>query len=165
MQSDIPIVGLAGFANTGKTTFLEKLIRELKSRGYRVGVVKHSHHRLEMDQPGTDSWRHLQAGAEMVALAAPGGISLIKPCSDDPKPEQVLSLFRDVDLIIIEGYKNGHWPKIEVFQQGVTERPEISPTELLAVVSNVSPDQATPFLDANTVTAAADLLEMVIIGK
>ena len=167
MSNDIPIVGLAGFSNSGKTTFLEKLITELKARGYRVGVIKHSHHRVAVDHPGTDTWRHSQAGADLVALAAPGSISIMKSCTGDPEPTQVIAMFSGVDLIIIEGYKKGKWPKIEVLQPGTVERPEISPAELLAVVSGKpSPDQATvPHLGPEDITKAADLVEMVVLGR
>jgi len=167
MSSDIPIVGLAGFSNSGKTTFLEKLIVELKSRGYRIGVIKHTHHRVAVDEPGTDTWRHSQAGADMVALAAPGSISIIRNYSGDPEPEHVLSMFSGVDLILIEGYKKGKWPKFEVFLSDKAERPNIDPSELLAVVSNYKPSEqaVTPYIGLDDVTKAADLLEMAVLGR
>ena len=166
MSSEIPVVGLAGFSNSGKTTFLEKLIVELKSRGYLIGVIKHSHHRVDIDEPGTDTWRHTQAGADVVALAAPGSISMVKKCQDDPLPEQVISMFSGVDLIIIEGYKRGKWPKIEVFQPGAAERPNISPTELLAVVCDEQPNPGSaPCLGFNDIAKAADLVEKTVLGR
>lgn len=166
MNSNIPVVGLAGFSNSGKTTFLENLIVELKNRGYRIGVIKHTHHRIAVDKPGTDTWRHAQAGADLVALAAPGCISLMRNCPEDPAPEKVVSMFSGVDLIIIEGYKKGKWPKIEVFQSGTAERPVIPPTELLAVVSDEQPPDhtAVPYLGLNDITGAADLLEITMLG-
>ena len=166
MSNDIPVVGIAGFSKSGKTTFMEKLVTEIKNRGYRVGVIKHSHHPVAFDKPGADTWRHAQAGADAVALAAPGSISMFKSCSGDPAPEQVISMFSDVDLIIIEGYKRGRWPKLEVFQANAAEKPGLAPTELLAVVSDQPPEQtSTPHLGFNDVEKAADILEMVILGK
>ena len=99
MRKDIPILGLAGYSGSGKTTFLEKLIAELKRRGYRVGVIKHTHHQVEFDQPGKDTWRHVRAGADVVALASPKGVFLAKKLDSSPTPEDVLALVGDVDLI------------------------------------------------------------------
>ncbi len=66
----IPIVSFVGKANSGKTTLLEKVVRELKLKGYRVAVIKHSPHGFEMDHPGKDSWRLTQAGSDIVALSS-----------------------------------------------------------------------------------------------
>ena len=62
----IPVISFIGRSGVGKTTYLEKLITELKSRNYRVGVIKHDIHGFEMDRPGKDTWRHAQAGADVV---------------------------------------------------------------------------------------------------
>ncbi len=159
----IPLIGLAGFSNSGKTTFLEKLIAALKGRGYRIGVIKHTHHQVEFDQPGKDTWRHSRAGAEAVALAAPGGVSLIRNFESDPGPEAVISMISGVDLIVIEGYKRGKWPKIEVYHQGVSERPVIPIDELLAVVSDVPLDSEAPCFGLDDSSGVADLIERVIL--
>jgi len=162
-KNGIPVIGLAGFSNTGKTTFLEKLITELKKRGHRLGVIKHTHHQVEFDQPGKDTWRHAQAGAEVVALAAPGGVSLVRSCESDPEPETVISMITGVELIIIEGYKWGKWPKIEVYRHGVVERPVIPAEELLAVVSDVPLATDAPFFGPEDAAEVADLVEQVIL--
>jgi len=163
MDMCVPLIGLAGFSNSGKTTFLEKLIAELKRRGYRVGVVKHTHHQIEFDQPGKDTWRHARAGAEVVALAAPGGVSLVRSFESDPGPDAVISMISGVDLIVIEGYKRGKWPKIEVYHGGVSERPVIPAEELLAVVSNVPLDSEVICFGLDDASGVADLLERVIL--
>ncbi|MCG9966610.1 molybdopterin-guanine dinucleotide biosynthesis protein B [Pelotomaculum terephthalicicum JT] len=165
METSIPVIGLAGYSNSGKTTFLEKLIAELKRRGYRVGIIKHTHHPVEFDQPAKDTWRHARAGADVVALAAPGGVSLIKKFDHEPVAEKVISMIDGVDVIVIEGYKKGKWPKIEIFQQGVTERPVIPAEELLAVVSNVPQSAGVPCFGLNDAVGTADLIERVIIKK
>jgi molybdopterin-guanine dinucleotide biosynthesis protein B len=165
MDHLIPVVGLAGFSKSGKTTFLEQLVTELKERGYRVGVIKHTHHPVTLDQPGTDSWRHTQAGATMVALAAPGCISVIKPCAGDPDPEQVMALFDGVDLIIIEGYKQGKWPKLQIYHRHRSEMPEVAPVERLAVISAVPQGDACFRLGMDDVAETADLLETVVLGR
>lgn len=163
MEKLIPVIGLAGYSGSGKTTFLEKLIAELKRRGYRVGVIKHTHHQVEFEQPGKDTWRHSRAGADVVALAAPGGVSLVKKFKREPGPEKIISMIDGVDIIIIEGYKKGKWPKIEIFQQGVTERPVIPAEELLATVSNASQSDVVPHFTLSDAVGTADLIEQEIL--
>jgi len=112
----IPILSIVGRSNSGKTTLLEKLIRELAARGRRVGTIKHHFHGpVEVDVPGKDSWRHKQAGARVVALSAPRTLFVL---CDTPGelPLEVIAhrgLF-EVDLILTEGFKSGPMPKIEV---------------------------------------------------
>ena len=165
MKETILVIGLAGYSGSGKTTFLEKLIAELKSRGYRVGVVKHTHHPVEFDQPGKDTWRHARAGAEVVALAAPGRVSLFRKFETDPGPEEVVSMVKGVDVIFVEGYKKGNWPKIEVFNNKITERPDIPAEELLALVSDQCPGAAAPFFGPDDAAGVADFLETVLLNN
>ncbi|OPY59273.1 MAG: Molybdopterin-guanine dinucleotide biosynthesis adapter protein [Pelotomaculum sp. PtaU1.Bin035] len=165
MEMNVPVIGLAGYSGSGKTTFLEKLIAELKRRGYRVGVIKHTHHQVEFDQPGTDTWRHSRAGADVVALAAPNGVSLVRNFESEPGPEKVISMIDEVDVIIIEGYKRGKWPKIEVFRSGMTERPVIPAEELLAVVSDAPQSAGVPRFGLDDAVGTAGLIERVILKK
>ncbi|OGO19675.1 MAG: molybdopterin-guanine dinucleotide biosynthesis protein B, partial [Chloroflexi bacterium RBG_16_50_9] len=72
LRRKIPVVAFAGKSGVGKTTLLEKVVRELKIRGLRVAVIKHSHHDIEIDQPGKDSWRFARAGSDVVAISSPG---------------------------------------------------------------------------------------------
>ncbi|UCF95758.1 MAG: molybdopterin-guanine dinucleotide biosynthesis protein B, partial [Desulfobacterales bacterium] len=73
-----PIVSTVGYSGSGKTTLLEKLIAELKQRGFRVGTIKHDVHGFEMDRPGKDSWRHKQAGASVTVISSPYQIGMVK---------------------------------------------------------------------------------------
>jgi predicted GTPase len=72
----VPVISVVGRSGVGKTTALVPVIAEIKRRGYRLGVVKHHVHDFEIDQPGKDSWRHAQAGADAVALSAPSKMAL-----------------------------------------------------------------------------------------
>lgn len=164
MRKPPPVIGLAGYSGSGKTTFLEKLLAELKSRGYRIGVIKHTHHNVDFDQPGKDTWRHARAGADFVALATPGGFSVFQRTDGDPGPEILISMAGELDLIIIEGYKSGNWPKIEVFyQHGTTERPDIPKDELLAVVSDARLVTAAPHFGLGDAVGVADYVERVVL--
>jgi molybdopterin-guanine dinucleotide biosynthesis protein B len=165
MERSVPVVGLAGYSGSGKTTFLEKLIAELKRRGYRVGVIKHTHHTVEFDQPGKDTWRHARAGADVVALAAPDGVSLIRKRTGDPGPEEVISMISGVDLIIVEGYKKSKWPKIEVVSGEVAERPEVPADELLAVVGGLPSCPGVPRFGPEDAAGVARLIEREFLNK
>jgi molybdopterin-guanine dinucleotide biosynthesis protein B len=74
----IPVISIVGRSNCGKTTYLEKLISEMKRRGYKVGIIKHDVHGFEIDQPGKDTWRHAQAGADVVCISSPQKMAMIK---------------------------------------------------------------------------------------
>lgn len=159
MDRAIPVVGLAGYSGSGKTTFLEKLIAELKVRGYRVGVIKHTSHPVEFDRPGKDTWRHARAGADVVALAAADNVAVVRKFKSAPGPEDVLPLVDGVDLIIVEGFKKGSWPKIEIIREEVAERPFIPSKELLAVVGGSVSVEGAPCYGLEDAAAVADLIE------
>jgi molybdopterin-guanine dinucleotide biosynthesis protein MobB len=144
----IPVISVVGCSNSGKTTLLVKIISELKKRGYRAAVIKHHHSDFEIDLPGKDTWRHAQAGADTVVLASPGKVAQIERTEHELGLDEIISRITGVDLIITEGYKSEHKPKIEVFRSEVHEK-LISPlNELLAVASDIDfPDIPTFGLD------------------
>ena len=80
-----PIVSIVGKSEAGKTTLIQKLIQELKSRGYRVATIKHVPQDLVFDERGKDSWRHVEAGSEITAISSPDKLVLIKPVAQAPK--------------------------------------------------------------------------------
>lgn len=103
-MAEIPVLAFAGYSGSGKTTVIEALIPLLRRRGLRVAVVKHDAHSFEMDRPGKDSWRFSNAGAEMSIISSPQQTAVVER---RPLPLlTVLSLARDVDIILVEGYKN-----------------------------------------------------------
>jgi molybdopterin-guanine dinucleotide biosynthesis protein B len=114
----IPIVSIVGKSDSGKTTFLEKLLPELTRRGYRIATVKHDVHGFEVDREGKDSWRHKQAGAHTVVISSPKKVALIRDVEKDLTLEEIRDkLIQDVDLILSEGYKKDVQPKIEIFRK------------------------------------------------
>lgn len=118
------IISIVGFSNSGKTTLLEKMIPLLKAEGYSVGIVKHTEHTFPLEQPGKDSHKFGQAGAEGVALVGSGQIGFWGKM-DETEPltldriEQ--SFFFDRDIILTEGFKKGGKPKIAVLTKGKEE--------------------------------------------
>jgi molybdopterin-guanine dinucleotide biosynthesis protein B len=111
----VPIISVVGKSDSGKTTLIEKLIPELRGRGYKIGVVKHAFHGFEMDHEGKDSWRHKIAGANTVVVSTKERIAMIKDAPDNTL-DQIMAYFQDMDLVITEGYKREDKLKIEVFR-------------------------------------------------
>ncbi len=111
----IPIVTFVGRSGAGKTTLLERLIAELKQRGYRVATIKHhSHGGFEVDQPGKDSWRHAQAGSQHVVIVAPDKIASYRALEQELSLEEIAAGILHVDIILVEGYKQARLPTFEV---------------------------------------------------
>jgi molybdopterin-guanine dinucleotide biosynthesis protein B len=153
------ILSIVGKSGSGKTTLIEKLVPELKRRGMRIGTIKHSAHKIEMDKPGKDSWRHKQAGADTVMVAAPQTIAMVKsmPATNLDELEKY---FDDVDLVLTEGFKTGPMPKIEVFRQAVHTEPLCrGDDQLIAFVTDTTTDLGVPVFGLNDVAQLADLIE------
>ena len=156
--TSIPVVSIVGHSGSGKTTLLEKLIRELKQRGYRLAVIKHHHHPdLQLDEPGKDSWRFAEAGADHVALAGPHHVAHIRRFDQEATLEDVLVAIHDVDLILTEGYKSADAPKIEVSRG--KSRLIFPPSSLIAVVSDRRLRVEAPRFDLEDVSGLATLIE------
>jgi molybdopterin-guanine dinucleotide biosynthesis adapter protein len=111
-----PIIGIAGWKNSGKTTLTERLIAELTRRGLTVASVKHAHHSFDIDHPGTDSARHRAAGAREVAIVSDNRVAHIRELAGAAEPTlaEIVARFAPCDLVIAEGYKTSAVAKIEV---------------------------------------------------
>lgn len=133
----IPVISIVGCSNCGKTTYLEKVIRELKDRGYRVATIKHDVHGFEMDKPGKDTWRHAQAGADVVCISSPDKMAMIKKVDQELLLDEVIAFITDVDIIFTEGYKRESKQKIEVYRQAVCVRPLYNKQDLLAIATDM----------------------------
>ncbi len=155
-----PILCFVGRSQTGKTVLLEKLIPELKRRGYRVGTIKrHAHPGLDFDVPGKDSWRHAQAGSDFVVIAGPDKLGSVRSLQQPLSLEEVAATITGVDIILVEGYKQSAQPKIEVLRAERSSEPLCSADEVLAMVTDVPLGWAVPCFGLNDVTALADFIE------
>jgi len=153
------LISVVGFSGAGKTTLLEKLIHELASRGYRVGTIKHDVHGFEMDKPGKDSWRHKHAGAATTIISAPGQIGMVMDVDHDHHPDELKRFFSNVDILLTEGYKQGDWPKVEVFRHEIRDNPLCKNDDhLIALVSDRWVDLGVPHFSLNDVKGLADYL-------
>ena len=126
--SDVPpAVSIVGRKNSGKTTLLVALAAELGRRGYAIATIKHGHHAFETDQPGRDSWRHFnEGGAQATIMAGAGKVALVMRIDGEPDPERLIAEFyagRGYDLVLVEGWKHGALPKLEVFRCALHDEP------------------------------------------
>lgn len=159
-MNDIPVVCIvSGRSDTGKTTFMEKLIQEFVQRGYEVGAIKSDTHGFDIDIPGKDSWRFAQAGAKSTTIIGPDKYAMIQKTEHKQEIDDVIPLIRGVDIILIEGFKASTRPRIEVIRKEKgTEI--ISPSEyLIGIVSDAEGLKASvPVLDLNDFQGIADIL-------
>lgn len=159
----VPIISFVGYSDSGKTTFLVKVITELKKRGYRVGIIKHDGHDFEIDHVGTDTWRHSEAGADVVCIASRQKIAvverLVKPLTFD----EITPLINNVDLILTEGFKGEQKPQIEV------NRPSAEPLgkkkNTIALVADHLTYDGIPHFGLEDAKGVADLLETMISSE
>lgn len=141
----IPVVTVLGKSGAGKTTLLEKLIRELTSRGYRIAAIKHhSHKGFEIDVPGKDSWRLAQAGSRQVAIASPDKCATYRMLDRELTLDEVAVEIRDVDLILVEGYKSSNKPSIEILRAANHYRLVGSSEQRIALVTDMRLEVGVP---------------------
>ncbi len=154
-----PLLSIVGRSGSGKTTLIEKLIPELKQRGYRIGTIKHSLHDFEFDKTGKDSWRHHIAGAETVVLASQAKIAMVK-IADGDNLHALLGYFADLDLVITEGFKREKAPKIELLRAARdTQLVCRDDPHLVAVVTDVDVNLAVPKFGLEDIVDLADFIE------
>jgi molybdopterin-guanine dinucleotide biosynthesis protein MobB len=154
-----PIVSIVGRSKSGKTTLIEKLIVELKSRGYHIATAKHTHRDMTLPESDKDSDRHLKAGSETSLIVDPHGLMMIKPLQKELNLTQIAQIIgEDYDLILTEGYKQDDAPKIEVHRKE-NAPPLTDVKKLFAVVTDEPLDTKVRQFALDDVKPIADLLE------
>jgi len=155
------IIGFAGFSGSGKTTLLEKVIPLLTARGLRIAVIKHAHHKFDIDKPGKDSFRHREAGAGEVLVVSGYRWALMHELVNEAEPglEELCTRLSPCDLVLVEGYKYSGIPKFEV-HRNVTGHPHLYPDDehIIALVTDTPGDIPLPQLDVNAPQQVADFI-------
>lgn len=151
------VFGITGWKNAGKTTLAERLVAEFVRRGWRIATIKHAHHAVDIDQPGTDSWRHRAAGASEVALVGGQRYAIMRE-QPEPTLADVLPRLAPADLVLIEGFKGDAHPKIEV--RADNARPmDAAAHNIVAIAADQCPPMGTlPWFARNDITAIADFI-------
>ena len=154
-----PIICIIGKSKSGKTTLIEKLIPELKKRGYRIGSIKHACQAFDIDKKGKDSWRHRKAGADIVLIASTDKIAVIKD-NDCKSLDCLKKYFNDVDLIIAEGYNKKNIPKIEIVRKASQKKPLcLDDNKLIALVTDADIVNQVPRFGLEEIYNLADFIE------
>jgi molybdopterin-guanine dinucleotide biosynthesis protein B len=156
------VIGIAGWSGAGKTTLLAKLIPRLTARGVRVSTVKHAHHAFDVDQPGKDSHTHRMAGATEVLVSSVNRWALVRELRGTAEPTlaELLAKLAPVDLVIVEGFKHGAHPKLEVCRAAVG-KPPLHPDDphIVAVASDAPvPGARVPVVGLDDIDAVADVM-------
>ncbi len=150
------VVGFAGYSGSGKTMLVERLIPALKLRGLRVSVVKHAHHKFDIDHPGKDSHRHREAGAFEVVIASSKRLALMREYEQAHEPnvhELIAELYEGVDWVLVEGFKSSDLLKVEVWRAANGKPVRYPDDDFIAAV-------ATDDADALPVPTGLDLLDL-----
>ena len=161
-------IHIVGGKNQGKTTLVAELVIELTRRGWRVGTIKHTHHQHELDVPGKDSFRHREAGAAVVGIltrslnAVFWSNSLtdgqMEPLSDT-RYERFSLMYKDCDLIVVEGDTRTAAPKLEVWRAELATPPMTSSmANVLAVISDDRPPGEWHVLPRGNISQIADFI-------
>ncbi|MFV2038354.1 MAG: molybdopterin-guanine dinucleotide biosynthesis protein B, partial [Paracoccaceae bacterium] len=156
------LFGVTGWKNAGKTGLIERLVREITTRGFSVSTLKHAHHAFDVDQPGKDSFRHRIAGAVEVLLSSGKRWALMHENRGvaEPPLADLLAKLEPVDLVLVEGYKRDAHPKVEA-HRAAPGNPLIARDDasVVAIASDVDiPDVTVPVFDLDDTAAVADFI-------
>lgn len=170
-QAQKPVVGFAAYSGAGKTTLLKQLLPLLTGRGVRVGMIKHAHHSFDIDTPGKDSYELRKAGAAQMLVASARREALVieKTEPTEPRLDTLIGQLHqdDIDLILVEGFKQESFPKIELFRSSVG-KPALYPQDnsVIAVATDAALPVPTdlPVLDINDPDAIAAFIRQRVLG-
>ena len=161
-----PIISVVGKSEGGKTTLLESLIVELKRRGRKVAIIKHTHHDFEIDEIGKDSWRLSQAGGDVVTVSSPRRFAIFKQVEQELSPQELAHfIVGDYDLILTEGFMRSNTLKIEVHRKEKGGKLLCSPQQLLAVVTDEPLTVDVPQFSNDEVEKIVDLIENRVLAQ
>ena len=160
-----PVFGITGWKNSGKTTLAAGLIRELTRCGYAVTAFKHAHESFDIDQPGRDSFRLRAAGARRVVLSSPKRWAVMQELRNEPEArfEELLAETGPCDVVVVEGFKNEMFPKLEIRREGASSRePLISKVPSVVAIASDRPAQERDSLPVFHIDDVAGIAGFVI---
>lgn len=163
-EPGVVMIGIAGWSNSGKTTLIEKLTAHFSAKGLRIATIKHSHHKFEIDKPGSDTERHRRAGASETAIVSGSRVAVIEEIESrgEPSLDDVAKRLKPADIIFVEGYKSAPILKVEVRrQEAATERMLASnDANVIAIAADYDVDgHGKPVLDLDDVEGIAAAIE------
>ena len=161
------IIGVVGWKNTGKTTLIEKLIKEFTKRNFTVSTIKHSHHNFSIDRQGTDSYRHFNAGTKETILASEQEWIKFSKQMSNPKPDLpfLIEQIIPVDIVIVEGFKDSKHMKVEVVDSMISRKPlyEVDSTICGLIINQHKIGNAVlPQFERDEVQEICDFIEITL---
>jgi len=161
----IPVIGFVAYSGTGKTTLLLKIIPLIKQQNLRLGMIKHTHHTFDVDQPGKDSYRLRHAGADQMLVASRHRWALMAETPDyqEPQLNELLQHLdqKNLDLILVEGFKHENFPKIEVHRPSLKHPPMFPHDPSIIAIACDSPPQLTTDLPILDINQPAQIVEFI----
>ena len=161
------VIGLAGWSGAGKTTLLTRVIPHLLGEGLRVSVIKHAHHKFDIDVPGKDSWRHRQAGATEVMVASGQRWALMHELRGEREPRlpDLLARMSRVDLVVVEGYKSEPLRKIEV-HRAANGKPLLFPDDagIVGIATDTTIETRLPTAHLDNIPAIAAMMRRLAMS-
>lgn len=138
-SEDVTIISIAGKQNAGKTTLIKDLIPKLKEQGYRVGTLKYNIRKFDIDHEGKDTYRYYHSGADSVAISSQNEFVVMKKTVNPLTLHEIKEThFNDVDVVLVEGYREDDYPRIRIVDPQDTKTVITdSQNELLLVKENL----------------------------
>ncbi len=159
-SEEVTIISIVGKKNAGKTTLIRTLIPELKERGYRVGTLKYNIKEFKIDHEGKDTYKYYHLGADSIALTSQDEIAVIKRVTDPPgTSEFVAKYLNDVNIVLIEGYRGGDYPRIKIVDSKETKIDSNDPDNELILIRG---DLETKHFSTEDTNKALDFIENII---
>lgn len=153
------VIGILGWKNVGKTHFATLIIKLLVSKGYKVGSIKHAHHNFDIDQPGTDSFKHRKAGSSQVIISSSRRWAKIIENNNKKEKnlDELIAEFQDIDIVVVEGFKKEKHPKIEIIGKN-SQKINREIKNVIAIISDELSDTNTPVFKKNDIESLVEFI-------
>jgi molybdopterin-guanine dinucleotide biosynthesis adapter protein len=153
------IIGITGWKDVGKTHYASLIIKSLVKKGYQVGSIKHAHHDFDIDKPGTDSFKHREAGSSQAIISSAKRWAKITENNNEIEKslDELIQEFNNVEIVVVEGFKKDNHPKIEILTKGFNNRnKEIK--NVIAIVSDDLKDNIIPVFKENDIESLVEFI-------